>query len=197
MHYRPPLRTKVYNIFHPFDPLGYRLEPMINDEYERIEPVQINRLKRLPRIPNLGIRSSIAVAKPFFQSFWHYVSSTVVSTKSSFVDDQSTPTTEEYEEEIVQELLIGMKRKGKEDNILTPLGNKRRRVGDKSNSGTSDTDNELEDDVSISNNHLIIEGKDGQCYPRTDYVLSENMMDAYASEWIVALKSHFRYWANR
>ncbi|CAO3696817.1 unnamed protein product [Rhizopus microsporus] len=40
-------------------------------------------------------------------------------------------------------------------------------------------------------------GTDGNMYPRLDYVLSENMIDAYASEWIVALKSHFRYWANR
>ncbi|CEG80935.1 hypothetical protein RMATCC62417_15196 [Rhizopus microsporus] len=40
-------------------------------------------------------------------------------------------------------------------------------------------------------------GTDGNMYPRLDYVLSENMIDAYASEWIIALKSHFRYWANR
>ncbi|KAL1921881.1 uncharacterized protein VTP21DRAFT_10523 [Calcarisporiella thermophila] len=34
-------------------------------------------------------------------------------------------------------------------------------------------------------------------HPRIDHVLTETLLDNYASEWIVALKSHFRYWANR
>jgi hypothetical protein len=70
-YYRPPLRTKVLNVFHPFDPLGYRIEPMVNKVYVDIQPVRIHKLQRrrilpvpLPKIPNLGIKSSIAGAAP-------------------------------------------------------------------------------------------------------------------------------------
>lgn len=157
IHYRPPLRTRVYNIFHPFDPLGYRLEPMINSDYI-LEPVQIHRLKKLPKIPNLGIRSSIAGAKPLLQSIWQFVSSSVTTSN-------------------IQEARVGTKRKEGEDISLL---HKRRK---------------LTHDVSVTLGG--IQGKDGLSYPRTDYVLSENVIDAYASEWIIALKSHFRYWANR
>jgi hypothetical protein len=78
MHYRPPLRTKIFNIFHPFDPLGYRLEPMIDERYNTIRPVQIHRIHKrniLPRIPNLGIKSSFAGAQPLLRSFWQYLTS--------------------------------------------------------------------------------------------------------------------------
>ncbi|GAB5587875.1 hypothetical protein Unana1_02775 [Umbelopsis nana] len=71
VYYRPPLRTKVFNVFHPFDPLGYRIEPMVNKAYIDIQPVRIHKLQRrrilpmpLPKIPNLGIKSSIAGAAP-------------------------------------------------------------------------------------------------------------------------------------
>lgn len=204
IHYRPPLRTRIFNIFHPFDPLGYRLEPMINEEYETIDPVQITRLKRLPKIPNLGIKSSIAGAKPLLQSFWQYVSSTVTngnkcppthtpstSTLSSNLHISQEDEGVEYEEEILDEILISIKRKG-ECDIDSPVSKKRKIE-------TMRLPLDEEDKVSVSNTSAsgFIDGKDGQAYPRTDYVLSENIIDAYASEWIVALKSHFRYWANR
>lgn len=195
MHYRPPLRTKVHNIFHPFDPLGYRLEPMINEEYVTIDPVQITRLNRLPKIPNLGIKSSIAGAKPLLQSFWQYVSSAVANNNNTKEAPPSPPSEEEdssveFEEDIVDQVFMGIKRKEEKiDKAPSPI-HKRRRIIDSKDSLVSFT-------TIVSSSFETIKGKDGQSYPRTDYVLSENMIDAYASEWIVALKSHFRYWANR
>ncbi|ORZ04631.1 DDHD domain-domain-containing protein [Absidia repens] len=80
MYYRPPLRTKMFNVFHPFDPLGYRIEPMLSQAYTSVRPVQLSRAQRqriLPKIPNLGIRSSLASAKPFIskarRTFWQYM----------------------------------------------------------------------------------------------------------------------------
>lgn len=65
------MRTKLFNVFHPFDPLGYRMEPMVNKTYVDVQPVRIHKLQRrrilpmpLPKIPNLGIKSSIAGAAP-------------------------------------------------------------------------------------------------------------------------------------
>jgi hypothetical protein len=56
--------------------------------------------------------------------------------------------------------------------------------------GYSDDENEEGDDAGI----LAV---DGLVYPRLDYVLRETVIDTYGSEWIVAVKSHFKYWANR
>lgn len=109
-HYHPPKRTKIYNIFHPFDPLGYRLEPMVHSKYELLEPIQIERLPKKFDVIATGAKC-----------IWQYVS-------------------------------------------------KQQRIP--------------------NNNDITHEN-------RMDYVLAENMIDSYAHEWIVALKSHFRYWANR
>ncbi|KAI8389263.1 DDHD domain-containing protein [Blakeslea trispora] len=186
VHYRPPFRTKIYNIFHPFDPLGYRLEPMINSEYETIEPVQIHKMKHysssLPKIPNLGIRSSIAGAKPLLQSFWQYVSSTVIRNEI----DSTTPSKKE-----LNDVMLSKKRTN--EQVEQHCEKKRKLFSNLSQEQASiSTRSSSKDNV-----ELYIEGQDGCLYPRTDYVLSENIIDAYASEWIVALKSHFRYWANR
>ncbi|KAI8346914.1 DDHD domain-containing protein [Choanephora cucurbitarum] len=187
VHYRPPFRTKIYNIFHPFDPLGYRLEPMVNSDYESIEPVQIDRMKRysssLPKIPNLGIRSSIAGAKPLLQSFWQYVSSTVIRNEI----DSTTPEKELHT--VINDVTVSKKRVHQEEGRHS---DKKRRL-----SSISQEQVRVETESSKEDTALSIEGQDGCLYPRTDYVLSENLIDAYASEWIVALKSHFRYWANR
>jgi hypothetical protein len=215
MYFRPPFRTKIYNIFHPFDPLGYRLEPMVNSDYETVEPVHIDRMKRpssLPKIPNLGIRSSIAKGKPLLQSFWQYVSSTVIqnnsetsSTSSSsgiqptgcstigsitagndFTDEDDNATLCQKRKDDAMDIQLSFKKlKSDEQKETLPLSNSHQE-----DVFTSNTSNDKD-------GHEFISGKDGQTYPRTDYVLSENMIDAYASEWIVALKSHFRYWANR
>lgn len=230
-HFRPPFRTKIYNIFHPFDPLGYRLESMVNSDYATIEPVHIHRMRRssLPRIPNLGIRSSIAKSKPLLQSFWQYVSSTVIqnnSEPSSSSDPQTTiklcntsisNSTNHFTDEVGDRILSLKRKKNDDDDAVSykhhhnkKLKPNEQREIEVTTTTSSSSSGTHQDDIVIStqsellvspnddDNHLsCIQGKDGQMYPRTDYVLSENMIDAYASEWIVALKSHFRYWANR
>lgn len=39
--YKLPTCDRIFNIFHPFDPLAYRMEPLIDPRYKDIEPVQI------------------------------------------------------------------------------------------------------------------------------------------------------------
>ncbi|CEG73851.1 hypothetical protein RMATCC62417_09150 [Rhizopus microsporus] len=163
LQFRPPPRTRIHNIFHPFDPLGYRLEPMIHPNYDTVEPVLVDRTKRLPRIPNLGIKSSIATAKPYIQSFWQ----SFFTVKTESVVTYSDHSLKRKEEELDDD---GVRKK-------------RRKMIHQDNK------------MMIPKDGIL--GTDGNMYPRLDYVLSENMIDAYASEWIVALKSHFRYWANR
>ncbi|KAI9281433.1 DDHD domain-containing protein [Umbelopsis sp. AD052] len=120
LYYRPPLRTKVLNVFHPFDPLGYRIEPMVNKTYIDVQPVRIHKLQRrrilpvpLPKIPNLGIKSSIAGAAPLImkarRTFLRYMMTsegtlimdqkiterTVVDTKNIMEDERHIKSAEE------------------------------------------------------------------------------------------------------
>ncbi|OZJ04405.1 hypothetical protein BZG36_02393 [Bifiguratus adelaidae] len=90
--YHPPPPTRLINIFHPFDPLGYRLEPQVDDAFATIPPVSIPRirgrrrlpplslpLRMLPTIPNLGIKDSIGsvMTRPVVlqarERFWRYL----------------------------------------------------------------------------------------------------------------------------
>lgn len=33
---------RLYNIFHPYDPVAYRLEPLFHENYRHIRPVKIS-----------------------------------------------------------------------------------------------------------------------------------------------------------
>lgn len=39
--YKFPTCDRMFNIFHPYDPLAYRMEPLIDPRFKNIEPVQI------------------------------------------------------------------------------------------------------------------------------------------------------------
>lgn len=39
--YKLPTCDRVFNIFHPYDPLAYRVEPLIEPRFKDIEPVQV------------------------------------------------------------------------------------------------------------------------------------------------------------
>ncbi|KAI8884731.1 hypothetical protein K501DRAFT_332419 [Backusella circina FSU 941] len=191
MHYRPPLRTKIFNIFHPFDPLGYRLEPMIDERYNTIQPVQIHRIHKknlLPRIPNLGIKSSIAGAQPLLRSFWQYLTSPSPE-KTQELQEKETFSKKRQREQHTTTFRVKRMRYSCETLIAQEM-----EALELEKSDTSSPPSSSEDENSDCSSLI---GKDGRSYPRTDYVLSENIIDAYASEWIIALKSHFRYWANR
>jgi hypothetical protein len=187
----------------------------------------MKRSSSLPKIPNLGIRSSIAKGKPLLQSFWQYVSSTVIQNSSEALSSASdikstecstsssnSSSTDDFTDED-DNATLSLKRKEEQDGIDNHQHHKKLKANEQeiqtttsslsSLSGTHPdvfTSNQTEEILVTPNDDghefiSCIQGKDGQMYPRTDYVLSENMIDAYASEWIVALKSHFRYWANR
>ncbi|VDK32720.1 unnamed protein product, partial [Anisakis simplex] len=32
---------RIYNVFHPYDPVAYRLEPLIHTNYQLIKPVKL------------------------------------------------------------------------------------------------------------------------------------------------------------
>ncbi|KAM3588930.1 hypothetical protein VKS41_001357 [Umbelopsis sp. WA50703] len=133
LYYRPPLRTKLFNVFHPFDPLGYRIEPMVNKTYVDVQPVRIHKLQRrrilpvpLPRIPNLGIKSSIAGAAPLImrarRTFLRYMMTsegTLIMDKNiteRTVVDTAQPDADELQVQSADELPYDNSLVGKDDD---------------------------------------------------------------------------------
>ena len=57
--YRLPTCPAVYNIFHPYDPIAYRLEPMIDRSFKEMKPVLIPHHKGRKRM-HLELKDSIA-----------------------------------------------------------------------------------------------------------------------------------------
>ncbi|KAI9253889.1 DDHD domain-containing protein [Phascolomyces articulosus] len=169
MHYRPPSCTRIHNIFHPYDPLGYRLEPMINPNFVGVSPVRLarapprrRRLLILPRIPDLGIKSFI--------------------TQYMMLNNNSNNTTGEGEEDTTATTTTMM------DNDHPVFVQEEE----------PKCENHHHEQRSSENIVIEEEQESEEFFPRRiDYMLNETVIDTYASEWIIALKSHFRYWANR
>ena len=49
-NYKLPTCDYMYNIFHPFDPIAYRLEPLINSNFANFKPAQIPHHKGRKRL---------------------------------------------------------------------------------------------------------------------------------------------------
>lgn len=41
-NYRPPDDIRLHNIFHPYDPMAYRMEPLLDDSLAELEPVLLD-----------------------------------------------------------------------------------------------------------------------------------------------------------
>ena len=69
---------KLHNIFHPYDPVAYRIEPYVNPEFEKISPVLLPSAlqSRIISFPSLGFNYSFpSIAFPFPHSFSNYLPS--------------------------------------------------------------------------------------------------------------------------
>ncbi|KAI9146320.1 DDHD domain-containing protein [Paraphysoderma sedebokerense] len=83
--YKLPKETRAFNIFHPFDPLAYRMEPLYNTAFKNIAPVTLpvylqkpfhvrlrdNIRTQLPKFPDLSPFSPILqqIPRPPFPIF--------------------------------------------------------------------------------------------------------------------------------
>lgn len=49
-NFKFPTCSGFLNIFHPYDPVAYRIEPLINEAFENIPPLQIPHHKGRKRM---------------------------------------------------------------------------------------------------------------------------------------------------
>ncbi|KAI9492948.1 DDHD domain-containing protein [Zychaea mexicana] len=190
MHYRPPPHTRIHNIFHPYDPLGYRLETMAHPGLfaDRLPvrlaraPPRHSRLRLLPRIPNLGIKDFITQ---------YYM-------KLTYDEDTSSSSSDDDDDDDLDDEIPATTTKTIHDNDTCEhiVGKDKRTMCRQLVVVKEQNNNDNGQEVEEAEEEQQVEPK--EFYPRRiDYMLNETVIDAYASEWIIAIKSHFRYWANR
>ncbi|KAG2223763.1 hypothetical protein INT45_003487 [Circinella minor] len=184
MNYRPPSCTRIHNIFHPYDPLGYRLEPMINSNFIGVSPVRLarapprkRRLLLLPKIPDLGIKTFIT----------NYM---MLNNNNTSSDDEMKDTTTTTTATATTITILEEEEEDNDEFVVQQEMNE---------TIHNNHHHEQEGQTTIEQEEITNQEEGSEeFYPqRIDYMLTETVIDTYASEWIIAIKSHFRYWANR
>ncbi|KAL5017539.1 hypothetical protein ScPMuIL_007128 [Solemya velum] len=165
--FRLPTCPRVFNIFHPFDPVAYRVEPLVNPAASHIKPVQIPHHKGRKRL-HLELRDSLArvgndIKQKIIDSLKHTWNSI-----NDFAKAHRTPASPTLEEEVDENMSSVMQELAQQEDDTASL--------------TSNQD----EDISVG---LLNEGR------RIDYVLQERPIESF-NDYIFALASHGCYWES-
>lgn len=74
-----PTCPAFYNIFHPFDPIAYRFEPLINKEFAKLKPVLIPHHKGRKRLHYVVRDSIVQLGSDLKEKFFTSIKSTLSS----------------------------------------------------------------------------------------------------------------------
>ncbi|CAM8911658.1 unnamed protein product [Rhodiola kirilowii] len=106
-----PACRRIFNIFHPFDPVAYRLEPLVCKEYSNLRPVLIPYHKGGKRL-HIGLQEFAEDIAARSQNFVDNINSvkdkvmTVCQSRSKENIDDEAETSEEKEEKSYGSLMI-------------------------------------------------------------------------------------------
>ncbi|XP_029645752.1 phospholipase DDHD2 isoform X2 [Octopus sinensis] len=162
-----PTCSRVFNIFHPFDSVAYRIEPLVNAHASNHKPVLIPHHKGRKRL-HLELRESLSrVGSDLKQRFLDSLKSTWNSINEFARAHTSNQSLEQHVEKEMSDVI----------NQLVV------------------TDDECET-ASIASSHdeeismgLLNEGR------RIDYVLQEKPIESF-NDYLFALTSHGCYWES-
>lgn len=175
LDFKLPTCEGFYNIFHPFDPVAYRFEPLINPELSSIKPVVISHHKGRKRM-HLELRETMArVGADIKQR----VLCTFKNTMQAMYPFKSRNPNQQAIEQEVNQALEDQQLKLDEDSN-TPT---RKRSDSLSTTGGSDID--------CSETDLPLGGLNSG--HRIDFVLQEAPLEFF-NEYLFALSSHVCYW---
>ncbi|GAB1610603.1 phospholipase DDHD2-like isoform X4 [Argonauta hians] len=163
-----PTCPKVFNIFHPFDPVAYRLEPLVNPCASNHKPVLIPHHKGRKRL-HLELRESLSrVGSDLKQKFLDSLKSTWNSINEFARAHTSSPALEQHVDsemdKVINEFVVP------EDEACE----------------TASVASSPDDDLSLGRLN------DG-C--RIDYVLQEKPIESF-NDYLFALASHGCYWES-
>ncbi|KAI8975438.1 DDHD domain-containing protein, partial [Mycotypha africana] len=196
--YHPNFDTLQFeNIFHPFDPLGYRFEPLFNDYFIDKPAVLVERSK------GKTTHGEVAVGTNSNQDKDDKDSKSLYDGKSNAADDMTKNRNGSHTDEhsgtgnIWNDLEIEMNKPGP---AITNPGESKADVAQdatlpKSNPDTKAKKEQKETDTDEDDIYTA-SFLPGGC--RIDYVLQpESVMSMIANEYLIGLRAHFSYWTNK
>ncbi|XP_077991944.1 triacylglycerol hydrolase DDHD2-like isoform X2 [Glandiceps talaboti] len=175
-----PTCDGFFNIFHPFDPVAYRIEPLINATFSSIKPVLMPHHKGRKRL-HLELKDSLSafgadLKRSLVDSMkktWKTIHEFALSHKSSSAAETEEEPTEEEMEKIVSERLSQEESKAAAQTDTASIS-------------STDSFEFLGDDVRVGK---LNKGN------RVDYVLQEKPIESF-NDYIFALGSHACYWES-
>ncbi|XP_070132827.1 proline-rich protein 36 isoform X2 [Drosophila bipectinata] len=183
-----PTCPGFYNIFHPFDPVAYRIEALVNPDMNGIRPVLIPHHKGRKRM-HLELKETMTrVGADIKQRFMDTFKTTLDSV--NFLT-AVTKVKKEAEESLEKEKQKGSTQslqkqaEDQDDNSVASTSYKLRTRSD-SNSTTASDPEFVELDFPLGK---LNDSK------RVDYVLQEAPLE-FINEYIFALSSHVCYWGS-
>uniref|UniRef100_A0A1A9VDA7 DDHD domain-containing protein n=1 Tax=Glossina austeni TaxID=7395 RepID=A0A1A9VDA7_GLOAU len=191
LDFRLPTCTGFYNIFHPYDPVAYRIEALINPDLSGIRPILISHHKGRKRM-HLELKETMTrVSMDLKNRFFDRFKSTLESVDIFGLTSKSRKEAEELMEMEVEKV-IEMQRHLEEnegdnqtasDDTKSNVAKTAPRTRTDSNS-TAISDDMIEIDFPLGK---LNDSK------RIDYVLQEAPLEFF-NEYIFALSSHVCYW---
>ncbi|KAK6178146.1 hypothetical protein SNE40_012963 [Patella caerulea] len=163
-----PTCPRFYNVFHPFDPVAYRLEPLVNPAASLIKPFLLPHHKGRKRL-HLELKESLArVGADLKHKFMESLKSTWHSIQDFAMAHRSTE--ESLEEQMDKHVSSAMEELNIQDD----------------KDETSSVASNPEEDVSMGQ---LNAGR------RIDYVLQEKPIESF-NDYLFALTSHGCYWES-
>ncbi|XP_052099369.1 phospholipase DDHD2-like isoform X2 [Mytilus californianus] len=164
--FKLPTCPRVFNVFHPFDPVAYRLEPLVNAFTSGVKPVLIPHHKGRKRL-HLELKESLTRVgadikhkiMESLKSTWNSINEFAKAHKSSQLS---------LEEQVDSQM----------SSVMHDL--------DDDKSDTASQVSNYEDDMVVGQ---LNEGR------RIDYVLQERPIESF-NDYIFALTSHGCYWES-
>ncbi|XP_067640001.1 mucin-17 isoform X2 [Eurosta solidaginis] len=199
LDFRLPTCAGFYNIFHPFDPVAYRVEALVNPDMSGVRPVLIPHHKGRKRM-HLELKETMTrVGADLKQRFLETFKTTLESMNFLGV---STRSNREAEENIAQEVDAVLSMQIATEKQLQQI--KQSNIEDNQQPSTSQANNETtrtrSDSVSTSHSDSDLVEID---FPlgklndskRIDYVLQEAPLE-FINEYIFAMGAHVCYWES-
>jgi hypothetical protein len=172
--FRLPTCATVYNIFHPFDPIAYRIEPMIDSSFVDIKPVLIPHHKGRKRM-HLELKESITrMGSDLKQKIYDSIKYTWNSI-NEFARAHKPVSTSDSQQDI--------------DSAVTQMVEQEMRLNQQTD---EELDNNMVYGFDPSSNIRIGLLNNGR---RIDYVLQEKPIEIF-NEYLFAMASHACYWES-
>lgn len=176
--FKLPTCPNFFNIFHPFDPVAYRIESLINAELSKLRPVQIPHHKGRKRM-HLELKDTVSrVSADIKQKIVDSMKSTWDSFYQLAISPRQVALQERVKEVIEEELI----KEAAAEHVTDEISESSKPDG-------QDSPTEAETATLLKHLGKLNSGR------RVDHVLQEAPFELF-NEYIFAMASHVCYWES-